>query len=514
TDPHVDRESLTSAKGSRAAGTCEWITRNASYRAWLHGDGDGDTRLLWISGGPGKGKTMLSVFLTEELERYAAGTANAELVFFFCSQQDEKHNTAVAVLRALVHQIITKRPQLVKHALPFFETPEKTQQTLSSLEALWIIFSKLVQDAELGTMFCVLDGLDECEESGRATLVSKITTLLAPATSSPSAKTTFKLAIVSRDLPGLHGCARVKLDPDNNAEVSSDIERFITVRVDELSRTQGIDGFDDEFRASVQKALLERAEGTFLWVGFAVRELLQKQTCTEIWQALAELPSGLPAIYSRMLLRIPKKHREVSGAMLRWVTMAIRPLQLPELAVAVGIKCSDPRISLDRATRDAIKRCKPFLEIQNEEVQLVHQSARDYLLQNDLDKGGPFDLFRVRSEEAHLELALVCLDCVTNSSLKYKSLDLDEWSYSQESALLAYAVSHWPWHAKNSFLPDADVPCALRQFFETKHLVRHWWAFLLKRINKKDDYGNTGLHLATRQGNETVVRLLVDRGAD
>ena len=66
----------------------------------------------------------------------------------------------MAVLRGLVHQIITKCPQLVKHALPHFETPERTQQTLSSLEAMWLIFRKLVADAELGTMFCVLDGLD------------------------------------------------------------------------------------------------------------------------------------------------------------------------------------------------------------------------------------------------------------------------------------------------------------------------------------------------------------------
>jgi Cdc6-like AAA superfamily ATPase len=111
-------------------GTCEWITPNEIYRAWLNSVGDGggngnsngDTRLLWISGGPGKGKTMLSVFLTEELERHTARIDNAELAFFFCSAQDEKRNTAVAVLCSLVHQIVAKRPQLVKHALPYFET--------------------------------------------------------------------------------------------------------------------------------------------------------------------------------------------------------------------------------------------------------------------------------------------------------------------------------------------------------------------------------------------------------
>jgi hypothetical protein len=36
------------------------------------------THLLWISGGPGNGKTMLLVFLTEELERHTTSIEEAE----------------------------------------------------------------------------------------------------------------------------------------------------------------------------------------------------------------------------------------------------------------------------------------------------------------------------------------------------------------------------------------------------------------------------------------------------
>lgn len=79
---------------------------------------------------------MLSVFLTKELERQTSTAEDTHLIYYFCSHQDEKRNTAVAVLRSLLYQIITKRPQLVKHALPYFETQKREQQTLSSLEAL------------------------------------------------------------------------------------------------------------------------------------------------------------------------------------------------------------------------------------------------------------------------------------------------------------------------------------------------------------------------------------------
>jgi hypothetical protein len=70
--------------------------------------------------------------------------------------------------------------------LPYFETPERTQQTLSSLEILWVIFRRLVQEPDLGTIFCVLDGLDECEDETLGVLVRKIANNLSPKSSQPT----------------------------------------------------------------------------------------------------------------------------------------------------------------------------------------------------------------------------------------------------------------------------------------------------------------------------------------
>ncbi|CAI4214763.1 unnamed protein product [Parascedosporium putredinis] len=62
TDPVLDREQLRTAHGQRTAGTCEWILENVAYKSWLR-----EGECLGIAGGPGKGKTMLSIFLSEEL---------------------------------------------------------------------------------------------------------------------------------------------------------------------------------------------------------------------------------------------------------------------------------------------------------------------------------------------------------------------------------------------------------------------------------------------------------------
>jgi hypothetical protein len=153
TNPPVDRETLKSTKGQRTTGTCEWLRGNKTYKSWL----DGDFECLCFSGGPGKGKTMLSIFLTEELERRTEETANAETLFYFCSHQDGKRNNAVAVLRGLLHQLLTKRRDLFQYISSYFESPKKAQGALSSADALWLILKTLLQ-ADCGTIFWVLDG--------------------------------------------------------------------------------------------------------------------------------------------------------------------------------------------------------------------------------------------------------------------------------------------------------------------------------------------------------------------
>ena len=493
---------------------------------------------------------MLSVFLSEELERLST-TNDTQSLFFFCSHQDDKRNTAVAILRGFIYQIVTKRPTLIKHALPYFETPERTHQTLSSLETLWCIFSKLISDADLGTTFCVLDGLDECDQNTLNVLVPRIIGLLSPQASSPT-PVALRLAILSRDIPGLCGCARVRLDPDNDENIVSDIERFISTRVGELS---SLDGIDDQFRKAVLDVLLKRADGTFLWVGFAMHELLQKRTCSEVLQALDDLPPGLPAIYSRMLLQIPADRRQNSALILKWVTLAMRPLQLQELAAAVGVLPTSPLISAEQAIRDAVALVGPFVKIQEQAVHLVHQSARDYLLREECDSNAILEDFRIKPEKAHLDLARTCFDCVVRSGLQRTPINFRRPLSPQENPLIRYATFHWPTHARGSSSLATKLFDPAGLFFQTHSPLRkHWWTTyeqivwsrrhssptilqvasnlgivpwveailakggwrlrLSKQIDRTDESGRTALDWAISGGNETVVQLLVKSKAN
>lgn len=244
-------------------GTCEWIREDAAYNTWR----SGDTNLLWINGGPGKGKTVLSIFLTQELER------KIDTIFYFCSNDDQERNNATAVLRGLIWHVTGKRPQLADGLLEHLSDEKRTQAALTSPETLWSIFVKMLKDSRVGTKYCVLDGLDECNEDSQRWLVAKLMDLVSVDVLG-SSNIAFKIAIISRSGLGLARCTQVRLDPDNDKQVGKEIQTFVSSRVQQLASMVSLPA---ELHHEVQTALLDRSEGTFLWVGFAMAELLKKK---------------------------------------------------------------------------------------------------------------------------------------------------------------------------------------------------------------------------------------------
>ena len=104
-------------KGSRVDGTYKWIKTNAVFNSWFRLY----SQLLWLSGGLSKGKTMLSIFLTEELKRSAKDSRDTLFLQYFYDNKDEKRNTGVAVLRGLIFQLLQLQPKLFDYILPSFK---------------------------------------------------------------------------------------------------------------------------------------------------------------------------------------------------------------------------------------------------------------------------------------------------------------------------------------------------------------------------------------------------------
>src|SRR5689334_21250846 len=108
TDPRDDKKRIEETKGGLLEGSYHWVLDNANFQQWHE---DPQSRLLWIKGDPGKGKTMLLCGVIEELKKSAAGL----LSFFFCQSTDSRINSATAVLRGLIYLLVNQQPSLVSH---------------------------------------------------------------------------------------------------------------------------------------------------------------------------------------------------------------------------------------------------------------------------------------------------------------------------------------------------------------------------------------------------------------
>lgn len=505
TNPRDDRQGLTNEKGSRVDGTCEWIKTNRLYESWLRSR----SQLLWIFGGPGKGKTMLSIFLAEELERSAKKSQDTLFVQYFCDNNDEKRNTAVAIVRGLISQLLSQRPKLFRHILPSFRTQQESLFANSSFESLWRIFETMVHDPILGTTNCVLDGLDECDKVSLEALVRKLEALFS--TKFEKTSTCYlNLIIVSRKLPDLAlgtllSAPCIQLDADAADEVNHDICRFIQVKVNELSLHRH---YPEQLRRHVENVLLSRAAGTFLWVGIVANEL-RKYTSSEVEKALELFPPGLERLYDRMLLQINDQRREIAAKILRWVVMAVRPLTLTELSTAIE---TPARHSLGlgyvETIRDRVSYCGYFLTIKNNKVGLIHQSAKEYLLRESPHPDPQLEYFRVKGQQANLEITRKCLNYLQNGvfaagkvSQGARHDQLKDMPRMSAFPLTSYAAIYWPEHARS--LPSSvDVFDLSLPFYKEKSPVRESWLKTFWAIREHEDLPDSFslLHLASYFG--------------
>ena len=380
-DPRDDLSAIRSAKGDRVDGTCEWILTQDSYTSWLTKD---SPRLLWLSGAPGIGKTMISSFMVAELAHLAELSSQMTLAYYFCDDKDERRRTATAILRGLLLQLLRQRPILFKYIQDDFNLSRDSLFT--NFHALWRIFDGIVKDPEAGEVFCLVDALDECEKESRQLFLTHFTNLFC---SAESKKGAFKFLVTSRreiDIEESFSAASPAIQnlQVDSGKVNDDLSKFIDFKVDKLSKKKRYQPMQDR----IKSALTEKAGGIFLYVSLVLQDLETVTISRNIKKKLENLPLGLNDIYDRILSQINADCEEIAKLVLRWVAVARRPLTVKELAMTLALGDEEregnamPSNDFLDGFMDSFKCCEPlvYVDTANKTINLVHQSAKDYLL--------------------------------------------------------------------------------------------------------------------------------------
>ncbi|KAI0420904.1 hypothetical protein F5X98DRAFT_311661 [Xylaria grammica] len=183
---------------------------------------------------------------------------------------------------------------------------------------------------------------------------------------------------------------------------------------------------------AVKDYIMKHSEGVFLWVTLTLRHLEQYigevgYTEMTLMAKLRSLPrelGGKDGFYRAMVNSLVEKHKdnqeqqELGRRILAWVTFAERPVSITELQDALaapsGPKSTDlstyvleknRRNHLDRAI---LSSCGGLVEVRDlrsdQIVQLIHQTAREFLLHEDKFA----EPYRLEEFQGDMEIAIAC----------------------------------------------------------------------------------------------------------
>ncbi|KAL6800148.1 hypothetical protein J3E68DRAFT_435555 [Trichoderma sp. SZMC 28012] len=445
TNPRNDKERLLDTKGGLLPDSYTWAVKSAMFRQWHT---EKETNLLWIKGNPGKGKTMMICGLIEELEHMEPH--QDLLSYFFCQGTDPNFNNATAVLRGIIYSLATQKPSLIEHVQQAYKNVG-SRSLFDGINA-WItlsgVFVKMLQDPALENACLIVDALDECE-SDRKKLLDLIigSTLATPQV---------KWILSSRNYPDIEAKIRscrtiAVIDLESSATlVSESVDAYIRCRTRQLSLIEDNEVLQEE----LQRAILQKSSGTFLWAALVFQEIEERRTYdddAELLQLLDAMPSGLSGLYERMMNQINllvRSDQERCRNILATMVAAYQPLNLETLPIMAGLK---GRLTQAEPLKLLVQMCGSFLTIRRDVVYFVHQSAKDYLIGEGRNRILPSgsetihrDMFN-RSLEAMLKPGKLRPNIY---SLPYPGVKIHKISLPQPDPLasIMYCCMHWLQH--------------------------------------------------------------------
>ena len=384
-DPRDDKKRIEDTKGGLLEGLYDWILENSDFQLWRD---DQHSRLLWIKGDPGKGKTMLLCGVINELERSKA--KSGFLSYFLCQATDSRIRSATAVLRGLIYLLVNQQPSLISHIRKKYDHAGKTLfEDANAWVAMSEIFTNILQDPSLGSTFLLVDALDEC--------VTDLPKLLDFIVQASSISPRIKWMVSSRNWPDIEktfdtATQKLRLCLElNEKSVSAAIATFIEIKVERLATRNK---YGSDTREAIQQHLTLNANGTFLWVALVCQELSNISG----WKALQKLtafPPGLDALYRRMLDQImDSEDAKLCKSILAVVSAVYRPVTLDELVAFVDMP--NGVAGEYEALSEIIGLCGSFLTLRERTISFVHQSAKEFLIEK-----ASKDIFLSRTEDMH-----------------------------------------------------------------------------------------------------------------
>ncbi|KAF5497212.1 Vegetative incompatibility protein HET-E-1 [Colletotrichum siamense] len=397
-NPETHKAKIQRTGGGLLKDSYEWILDHEDFQRFRSNP---ESRLLWIRGDPGKGKTMLLCGIIDELKN----ESSRPLTYAFCQATHGDFRSATSVLRSLIWLLCKDHPELVSHVRERYDVEGETP--LKDITALQSILGQMLGETYLRDAVLLVDALDEYL-ADRTELIDIISDF--------SGSFPAKWIVSSRNWPDINGQLQhaqkdiLSLELNNDA-ISQAVSVFVEHKAKELALRKR---YSPTMQEAVLKTLLQKARDTFIWVALVCAEL-DRVPERHTMAHLKSIPGDLTRLYDRMLDHaVVSRDADSCQNILRVACITFRPLTLSELQVLVeelGDHSHD-------VLREIVGECGSFLTIQEDTVYFIHQSAKDFLIQQGKDR-----LSHLSSRDLHHQLFVRSLSILMG--LKRNPYNLD-----------------------------------------------------------------------------------------
>lgn len=476
-------EDYERASAARVDGSCNWILERAEFKSWAFSTGiDNITRILWIHGSAGFGKSVLCARLIEYLRIDRGKT----VAYFFCSFADELKRQPRSILRSLIMQTIMQHEAALEVAKRSFL---ERQSPIATEHDLWQLFRKI--NAQVKDCVFVVDGYDECAidtpdvkthaiASSRATFLKDLVDSMKDSAG--------RLLLVSRedhDIRERLGATALNTKQYQiwklritQQDTYDDVNAFSTALVE-----QRLPNKTQDLKRDLAATAAEKGEGMFLWVRLLHERLSPGKNARQLQKVISDTPTGLNQAYERDLEAIhdlPEDEEDRAFKILQWVLHALRPLTVQELTEALLVELDDespsyPREDLPDAydesyVSDQLQRlCGSLIDMKprnqssdlaDHTVQFVHFSVKEFLSKA-LARHSPttHEVGTSNLATDHDLLARTCLQYLCYDDFLQASTSTKEHFEKRiaDFPFLRYATNAWYMHASRQKPCSSDL---------------------------------------------------------
>ncbi|KAJ5626764.1 hypothetical protein N7528_004191 [Penicillium herquei] len=483
----------------RTGDTGRWLLNSKEYIDWKYNSGG----LLWLPGISGCGKSVLCSTIIQDIQEECEADDAKYLAYWYFEFGDNKTQSVNSMTRSLVRQL--SRSPLLPSVTKLCQEYEIKGGEPGSKEINGL-FNDMVSSVP-GNIYLIFDALDECPENGdsqeRETLLRFLQDLLAQHRNKVHILATSRLEQDIKEELGPVVSSTIDLE----AYLAEDVKIFVM----ETMKQSRFKGLSADIKELIEEKLLNSQERRFRWAELQMAAIRKLHVEEDIKKALDTIPRTLEETYMRILNEIEPVNVPLARKILMAICTSHMGLSLDMVADIVGVKSPDSVIEI--CTTGLISS---FDEI----VRVAHFSVQEFLVIPEGHSVLPHLECQFSAMDGSRFLATSMVDCLLKQTTVLTPKE------ALENPFFVHAARYWNIYV--AALRDSDPlwcdlqPKVNRLFTEPELYLN--WTYVLDFYSQNLPFEYANIHfgnpenqpiqVASRMGFAQTVEELLDRGAD